>query len=315
MTDRTFREIAPPFMDLLIQDFPQLGRLDAAAVFGNFGHESAGFTKLQEIAPTVRGSRGGYGWPQWTGPRRRAYEAYCLRNGKDPAAPASNYAYVFVELSGPEARALDALVAARTLPDKVKAFELAYERAGIKHYASRNQWALIALEAYDAWKQAQDEDGEGNDTPEPGDALPGPSLPETATIEAITALAMRTPGQLAAAAKAIALAQAIQNGWTIAEPGAARRTPGITFTQPQESDMNTKPFFKSKTLIGIALAAIPAIFPQAAPLVLPLQELTGVDPQATAAVNEVVNTGVQLIGLLLAAYGRFAADTKIAVKG
>ena len=40
---------------------------DAAAVFGNAGHESAGLEKLQEIRPTVPGSRGGWGWFQWTG--------------------------------------------------------------------------------------------------------------------------------------------------------------------------------------------------------------------------------------------------------
>lgn len=306
MTDQTFREIAPPFMDLLIDDFPQLGRLDAAAVFGNFGHESAGFTKLQEISPTVPGSRGGYGWPQWTGPRRRAYEAYCLRNGKDPAAPASNYAYVFVELSGPEKRALDALVAARTLTDKVKAFELAYERAGIKHHASRNQWALIALEAYDAWKQAQndDEDGEGNDTPIPGETLPGASLPEAATIEAITALASRTPEQLAAAARAIALAQAIQDGWTIGDPPAARRSPGITFTQPQESDMDGfKIWFRSKGVMG-GLTALAALIGPVLGLDLGQTNIN----DATVAITDLIAA----IGALVAIWGRVTARSQIA---
>lgn len=314
--EKNFREVAPPFMDLLIDDFPQLDKYDAAAVFGNAGHESLGFTKLQEIKPTVPRSRGGFGWFQWTASRRVAYEAYCRRNGKDPAAPASNYAWLFIELTTTEARALDALKAARTLKDKVKAFELSFERAGVKHYPSRNQWALIALDAYEKWLADRAED---DANPPPAKPIPEPALADTATIEAVNKLARLTPEQLDTAMRTIALAQAMQRGWRIEDPESpdlpVKATPGITFTQPQEQDMQAKPFFKSKTLIGIALAAIPALFPQTAPLVLPLQELTGVDPQATAAVNDVVNTGIQLIGLLVAAYGRFVADGKISIKG
>lgn len=143
-----FRRICVPYMALLRADFPMLSAGDAAAVFGNFGHESGGLQTLQEIAPVVKGSRGGYGWPQWTGTRRRAYEAYCKRTGKDPASEAANYAFVFVELKTTEKHALAALTAARSLNDKVIAFERAFLRAGIKHYPSRQRWAGIALEAY-----------------------------------------------------------------------------------------------------------------------------------------------------------------------
>ena len=65
-----FREMAPRLMRLLIEDF-NLTVTDAAAIMGNGGHESLGFTKLQEMKPTVKGSRGGWGLMQWTGPRRR----------------------------------------------------------------------------------------------------------------------------------------------------------------------------------------------------------------------------------------------------
>lgn len=37
--------------------------------------ERGGFTLLQEQKPTVAGSKGSFGWYQWTGPRRRAYFA------------------------------------------------------------------------------------------------------------------------------------------------------------------------------------------------------------------------------------------------
>lgn len=140
--------------------------LDAAAVFGNAGHESLGFTALQEIKPTVTGSRGGYGWFQWTGPRRRAFEAYCKRNNLQPASEKANYGFLFVELHGDEAGAMPATKRAKSLKDKVIAFEAGYERAGVKHYDSRLKWANIALEAFRA------EDGK---IPDPPDIEPIPN--------------------------------------------------------------------------------------------------------------------------------------------
>lgn len=142
-----FRATAPRYMRLLMADFG-FSDLDAAAVFGNLAHESLGFTKLQEMNPTVKGSRGGYGWAQWTGPRRRAYETWCKKHGKDPAADATNYAYLFVELKGDEKTAVSKTKAARSLDAKTEAFEKAFLRAGVKHYPSRKKWAAIALDAY-----------------------------------------------------------------------------------------------------------------------------------------------------------------------
>lgn len=145
-----FRAVAPAYMRKLLADFPMLDPQGAAAIFGNLGHESRGFTALQEIKPTVAGSKGGWGWAQWTGPRRRAFEAYCKRTGKDPTSDEANYAYLFVELKGiegTEAGAIARVVSAAGLEAKVKAFELAFLRAGVKHYDSRLQWARIAVDA------------------------------------------------------------------------------------------------------------------------------------------------------------------------
>ena len=141
-----FRAVAPKYMRQLMADFG-IEDIDAAAVFGNAGYESLGFTVMQEIKPTVKGSRGGYGWFQWTGPRRKAYEAYCKRNKLDPASPEANYAFLFVELIGPEKASLAKLKAAKTLDTKTVAFEKAYERAGVKNYPKRKAWAAIALNA------------------------------------------------------------------------------------------------------------------------------------------------------------------------
>jgi hypothetical protein len=148
--EATFRAKAPKIMRNLMVDFA-ISAEDAAAIVGNLGHESKGLTDLQEDKPTVKGSRGGFGWAQWTGKRRLAYEAYCKRTCKNPASDEANYAYLFLELKGiegTEKAALSKLQAATTLEAKTKAFELAFLRAGIKHYPSRIQWAKVALDAY-----------------------------------------------------------------------------------------------------------------------------------------------------------------------
>lgn len=144
-----FETDAPWAMNKLMADFG-FSLEDAAAVMGNAGHESAGFESLQEIKPVVKGSQGGYGWFQWTGPRRRLYEAYCQRNSLDKASREANYAFLFVELTGSEKSAVAKTKAAKGLRAKVEAFELAFERAGIKHYDSRYKWALKAMAAYTA---------------------------------------------------------------------------------------------------------------------------------------------------------------------
>lgn len=145
----TFRATAPGVMTLLMQDFG-LDEQSAAAIVGNLGHESAGFTTLQELRPTVKGSRGGYGFAQWTGPRRRAFEAYCDRNKLSPSSNKANYGFLFTELKGDEKAAIPAVKNAVGLEAKVIAFEKAFLRAGIKHYPSRHEWAMRALVAFKA---------------------------------------------------------------------------------------------------------------------------------------------------------------------
>ena len=144
-----FEDMCQKYMPRLMDDL-DVGVLDASAVFGNGGHESGGFKNLQEISPTVKGSAGGYGWFQWTGPRRRNFMAFCKENNLKPADDEANYLFLVHELRTSEKAALKALAKANTLDTKVVDFELAFERAGIKHYDSRKSWALKALHAYEA---------------------------------------------------------------------------------------------------------------------------------------------------------------------
>lgn len=142
-----FTDKAPWIMNLLRADFG-LSVEDAAAVVGNIGHECMGFKAFQEKKPVVPGSRGGFGWCQWTGPRRVAFEAYCRRNNLDPFSDRANYGFLFVELKGTEKAAIPAVKKAVGLEGKVAAFEAKFERAGVKNMPSRMRYANQAMAAW-----------------------------------------------------------------------------------------------------------------------------------------------------------------------
>jgi hypothetical protein len=124
--------------------------LDSAAIVGNGGHESGGFKSLQEIKPVVPGSRGGYGIMQWTGPRRRAYEAFCKKLNIDPSSMEANWEFLKYELSEtPEKRALVEIRKHKTLDTKTESFMKMFLRPGVPHLQARKDWALRALHAYE----------------------------------------------------------------------------------------------------------------------------------------------------------------------
>src|SRR3990167_5754186 len=137
-----FRTKAAIIMPRLMQRFG-LSEEDAAAILGNFGHETGGFNYYAEIDPIA--GPGGRGWAQWTGPRREAFLAWAQANGLDPASDEASWGYFLVDPETPAA--IEAVKNAGTLQDKVIAFENAYERSGVKAYASRQQYALDALDS------------------------------------------------------------------------------------------------------------------------------------------------------------------------
>jgi hypothetical protein len=140
-----FDKKAPGVIAKLMDAF-KLTELQAAAILGNIGHECAGFTQLQERNP--RGGRGGYGWAQWTGPRRRAFEEYCQEKRVAPESDEANYGFLQHELSTTEHGAISALRGQDDLINTVITFERVFERAGVKHYMSRIRWARRALTSY-----------------------------------------------------------------------------------------------------------------------------------------------------------------------
>lgn len=65
-----FESKAQTYLPQLVKDLG-ITQVQAAAILGNLGHESAGLQpNINEKNPTVKGSKGGYGWGQWTGSRR-----------------------------------------------------------------------------------------------------------------------------------------------------------------------------------------------------------------------------------------------------
>lgn len=78
----------------------------------NFQDESGLNPGINEIAPIVPGSRGGFGLYQLTGPRRVAYENFAKDRGVDAADPDAQLDFLMTELKGPEARAARSILAA-----------------------------------------------------------------------------------------------------------------------------------------------------------------------------------------------------------
>ena len=145
-----FRIKVPEIASDLMSDFG-LTLEQACGILGNIGHECAGFRTMQEIKPIVPGSRGGWGWCQWTGPRRRAFEAWCEENGFDDLSDdAANYGFLKHELETTERRALRHLKGTGSLADATRSFMDKFERPGIEHFDSRLNWAREAKTAYRA---------------------------------------------------------------------------------------------------------------------------------------------------------------------
>lgn len=119
-----------------------LTKEQAAGIVGNLAHESGDFKTLQEINPLVEGSRGGYGYAQWTGPRRRAFEEWSQSQGLDPSSYKANYGFLLHELQNtPEGRVLGELRQAQDPIQAARIFSERFLRPGIPHMDSRLQRA------------------------------------------------------------------------------------------------------------------------------------------------------------------------------
>lgn len=123
----------------------------AAGIVGNLGFESGGFKTLQEISPSVAGSAGGYGWAQWTGPRRTTFMTWCSAHSLKPSSDEANYGYLVAELSRVYHSTIVAVKNTTTVEDAVFSVGQTYERPGgttpdhLPGYADRLVYAKRAL--------------------------------------------------------------------------------------------------------------------------------------------------------------------------
>ena len=122
----------------------------ASGITGLLTAES-GITAVNEQHPLIPGSRGGFGWAQWTGPRRVAFEAFAKARGADVTDPETNYQFLLQELQQPAyAGMLDQLRNAAS-PQEAARIAFPFESGGDPRAKFGNR-ADLAAQAYDAFK-------------------------------------------------------------------------------------------------------------------------------------------------------------------
>lgn len=109
----------------------------ADAFVMNFKDESGLDPSVNEKAPLVPGSRGGFGLAQWTGPRRKALEAFAAQRGTDVADMGTQLDFLMTELQGPESRAWQAIQSAPDAGSAAAAIVNQFLRPAEVHRASR----------------------------------------------------------------------------------------------------------------------------------------------------------------------------------
>lgn len=121
------------------------------AIVGNLAGESR-LQTINELVPLVPGSRGGFGWAQWTGMgeggRRAAFEAFTAEHGWQLTDEIAHYEFLVFELLGPEKRSLAQLKKTTTLEAATYTFEKLFERpASLDDVDERVQYAQQAIDA------------------------------------------------------------------------------------------------------------------------------------------------------------------------
>lgn len=105
----------------------------AQGIVPNMQAESGLDTGINELAPTVPGSRGGYGLNQWTGPRRVQYEQFAAAQGKDPSDLNTQLDFTVWELHNTEKAAGDAILSAPDARTAARLYETKFLRPGVPH--------------------------------------------------------------------------------------------------------------------------------------------------------------------------------------
>ena len=103
----------------------------------NFKDESGLNPGINEVAPIVPGSRGGFGLAQWTGPRRVALEKFAAERGAAPSDANVQMDFLMTELQGPESSAASSIFAAPDAGSAAAAIATDFLRPAPEHLSRR----------------------------------------------------------------------------------------------------------------------------------------------------------------------------------
>lgn len=113
----------------------------AQGIVANMKAESNLQPGINEIAPVVPGSRGGFGLNQWTGPRRVAYERFAAERGAPVDDLQTQLDFTMYELQGPERAAYEALQGAQDPLEAARIYSERFLRPGIPNMDKRLGYA------------------------------------------------------------------------------------------------------------------------------------------------------------------------------
>lgn len=130
-------------------------REQAAGILGSLGGETDGLHAINEKTPVVPGSRGGFGWAQWTGDRRRQFESFAASRGLDIRSDEANLQFLVHELKTTESRALSQLKSTSSVEEAARIFtgsaatKIGFLRPGVEHYEKSIRYARMAYDSGD----------------------------------------------------------------------------------------------------------------------------------------------------------------------
>lgn len=138
----------------------------AQGIAGNFAVESGFDPGINEIAPLVEGSRGGFGLAQWTGPRRVQYENFASERGSRLDDIDAQLDFLTWELGNTEKSAGAKLAKATNAEEAARIFSDSFLRPGIPHLDRR----IAAARGFSQNPMSA--------SPAPANALQAPQAPE-----------------------------------------------------------------------------------------------------------------------------------------
>lgn len=222
----------------------------ALGVVQNLFKES-GLQGINERNPVVPGSRGGFGWAQWTGDRRVDFEQFARDNDLDPSSAVANYAFLKHDLlSRPQL--LGQLQKTDDGDAAYNLFNYRYEQGRGLERPQAQQVAPSAQSPEDTWLQQFAAQQKAPAAPQQQAAVPpaAPAVPQPPNSQSFTTVAR--PGVPSAPPAAA----------TPAVPQAAAPTPGAAAPVPQVSAVSPG---NARSVPPVAGAPPPAATPPVPP--------------------------------------------------